>query len=135
MLLQDFQTQFTTKVKKGKFTHLKWCSSKTINGVEYKKVSSGKVRFVAYGNIKGVVVAGKVNTNEQCLIPSVLYYNTKTNNYYVQVATTNTKIANQKFYINGVETDKATYQTMVKPSNHNSPVFRIKLENLLELGK
>ena len=134
MLLQEFQNQFQA-IKKGQFIKASWQSVKVVNGVEYKKVSNGVVRFVQYGNIKGVVVVGKVNVNEQCLIPSVLYYNTNTNNHYVQFATTNVKIKNQTFYINGVECDKATYEMVVKPNNHsNSPVFRVKLENLISLG-
>ena len=134
MLLQEFQNQFST-IKKGRFVKASWQSVKVVNGVEYKKVSNGVVRFVQYGNIKGVVVVGKVNVNEQCLIPSVLYYNTNTNNHYVQLSTTNVKVKNQTFYINGVECDKATYEMVIKPSNHsNSPVFRVKLENLISLG-
>lgn len=136
MLLQDFQNKFATEIKKGQFTKATWQSVKTDKqGNEYKKVSSGVVRFVQYGNIQGVVVVGKVNTNENCLIPNTLYFNAKTNNYLVQLGTTETK-AKSTYYCNGVEIDKATYEMANPPRNNPtpSPVFRVKLENLLELG-
>ena len=135
MLLQTFQNKCSNEVKKGRFTKATWQSIKVINGDEYKKVSQGVVRFVAYGHIKGVSVVGKVNTNEQCVIPNILYFNTNTNNYLVQMAKTKNK-AHCKYYINGNEVDKATFEQ----GNHQrkvsqpSPIFRIKLENLLALG-
>ena len=135
MLLQDFQNKYNQEIKKGQFTKAKWQSVKVINGIEYKKVSQGVVRFVQYAHIQGVVVVGKVNVNEQCLIPNTLYYNAKTQNYLVQLATTETK-PHCQYYINGVETDKATYELGNPPRQNSqaSPVFRVKLENLLELG-
>ena len=135
MLLQDFQNKFQNEIKKGQFTKATWQSVSIKNGVEYKKVSKGVVRFVQYGHISGVVVVGKVNVNEQCLIPNTLYYNSKTNNYLVQLATTEIK-PQREYYINGVMVDKATFEQQNPPKNNNqaSPVFRVKLENLLELG-
>lgn len=135
MQLQDFQTKYANEIKKGQFTKATWQSVKAIGGVEYKKVSNGVVRFVQYAHIKGVVVVGKVNVNEQCLIPNTLYYNAKTQNYLVQLATTETK-PHCRYYINGVEVDKATYELGNPPRQNSqaSPVFRVKLENLLELG-
>ena len=135
MLLQDFQNKYANEIKKGQFTKAKWQSVKVINGNEYKKVSQGVVRFVQYAHIKGVVVVGKVNTNENCLIPNTLYYNAKTNNYLVQLATTETK-PHCTYYINGVEVDKATFEQDNPPRQNSqaSPVFRVKLENLLALG-
>jgi len=135
MLLQDFQNKYNQEIKKGQFTKAKWQSVKVIKGVEYKKVSQGVVRFVQYAHIKGVVVVGKVNVNENCLIPNTLYYNANTNNYLVQLATTETK-PHCTYYINGVEVDKATFEQGNPPrqNSQESPVFRVKLENLLELG-
>ena len=135
MLLQEFQNKFDNEIVKGQFVNAVWCSEKKVKGVVCRKVSYGVIRFVKYGNIKGVKVVGKVNVNEQCVIPNTLYYNTNTKNYYVQLATTNALVQKQEFFINGVECDKETYQTLVKPSDHSqSPVFRVKLENLLSLG-
>ena len=135
MLLQEFQTKYANEIKKGQFTKATWQSVKVIGGVEYKKVSNGVVRFVQYAHIQGVVVVGKVNVNEQCLIPNTLYFNAKTNNYLVQLATTETK-PHCRYYVNGVEVDKATFELGNPPRQNSqaSPVFRVKLENLLELG-
>ena len=134
MKLNEFKTKFST-IKKGQFVKAKWQSIKEVKGVEYKKVSQGVVRFVEYGHIKGVVVVGKVNTNEDCIISNTLFENTKTNNYLVQMATTKVK-SHCKYYINGNEVDKATYELGNPPrqSGQDRVVFRVKLENLLELG-
>ena len=134
MKLNEFQTKFS-KITKGQFVKAKWQSVKDIKGIEYKKVSQGVVRFVQYGHIKGVVVVGKVNTNENCVIPNTLYSNAKTNNYLVQMATTKVK-PKRTYYINGQEVDKATFELGNPPRNNSqeSVVFRVKLENLLELG-
>ena len=136
MLVNDFQTKFANEIKKGEFVKASWKSEKVINGDLYEKVSNGVVRFVKYGNINGVQVKGKTNPNEQVIIPNVLFHNTNTNNYLVQMATTNVK-AKCTYKINGVEVDKATYETMVKPRQNNGEtiVFRVKVENLLSLGE
>lgn len=135
MTLKDFQDKYNSIIVKGQFTKATWQSTKTIKGVEYKKISKGVVRFVEYGHIKNVVVVGKVNVNEECLIPNTLYHNTNTNNYLVQLSTTDVK-PSRKYYINGVEVDKATYELGNPPRQNSqaSPVFRVKLENLLEIG-
>lgn len=136
MLLSQFQSKFASEIKKGQFVKASWQSVKSIDGVEVKKVSEGVVRFVQYAHISGVQVVGKVNPNEQCLIPNTLYFNAKTQNYLVQLATTETK-PHCKYYVNGVEVDKDTYEGIAKPksSSHDSPVFRVKLENLISIGE
>lgn len=135
MLLQEFQNKYQNEIKKGQFTKATWQSVKMIKGAEYKKISNGVVRFVQYSHIKNVVVVGKVNVNEECLIPNTLYHNTNTNNYLVQLATTDVK-PHCSYYINGVECDKTTFELNNPPRQNSqaSPVFRVKLENLLELG-
>lgn len=134
MLLQDFLNNYNT-IKKGQFTKATWQSVKVIEGIECKKISSGVIRLVKYANIKNVVVAGKVNTNEQCLITNILYYNAKTQNYLVQLATTEVK-PHCKYYLNGVEVSKEEFEKINPPKQHlqQNPVFRVKLENLLEIG-
>lgn len=135
MLLQNFKNKYENEIKKGQFTSAKWQSVKVDKeGNEYKKVSNGVVRLVQYSHIKGVEVKGKVNPNEEVIIPNTLYFNAKTNNYLVQLATTETK-AKSTYYLNGQEIDKETYELANPPRQGNpSPVFRVKLENLLELG-
>lgn len=131
MTIKELQEQLKT-IKKGVFTRAKWQSVKG----EYTKVSTGKVRLVKYANIKGVQVKGKANANDNAIIDNVLYYNANTNNYLVQLAKTNTK-AKVIYYHNGKEITKAEYDANVKQSayKNDSPIFRVKLENLLALGK
>ena len=101
------------------------------------KVSNGVVRLVKYANIKGVSVKGKENVNETCLIENTLYHNAKSNSYLVQLATTTIK-PKVEYFVNGVSVDKQTYDLNAKTkpttSFENRVVFRVKLENLLELG-
>ena len=122
---------FLKNYHNGSFVKAIWRSEKMINGVKCEKVSNGVVRFVKYANIKGVVVKG-VNNGETSIIPNILYQ-TSNGSELVQMATTNVK-AHSNYKVNGVEVDKATYETYVKPSNGARVVFRVKLENLLKLG-
>lgn len=130
MLLKDFQTKLNG-LKKGKYLKATWKSEKVVNGNNCEKVSNGVVRFVRYGNIKGVVVKG-VSNGESVVIKDILY-KASNGNLLVQFAKTNVK-AKSTYKINGNVVDKNTYETMVKPSNNNSPIFRVKLENLISLG-
>ena len=130
MLLKDLQNKLNS-IKKGTFVKATWKSEKIVNGKKCEKVSNGVVRFVKYGNIKGVVVKG-VNKNESSIIPNVLYQSGN-GSMLVQFAKTKIK-AKSTYQINGVSVDKNTYETMVKPNNNNSPIFRVKLENLISLG-
>ena len=134
MTLQQFQTTFSTIIKKGQFTKAKWQSAKQVNGVEYKKVSQGVVRFVQYAHIKGVQPQGKANPNDNAIIPSALYHNANTGSWLVQMATTNVR-AKCKYFVNGNEVDKATFEQGVPPrQSAPTTIFRVKLENLLEVG-
>lgn len=67
MLLKDFQTKLNG-IKKGKFIKATWKSEKSVNGDTYEKISNGVVRFVKYGNIKGVVVKGNSNSNGNSVV-------------------------------------------------------------------
>lgn len=130
MTIQELQNKIKN-IRKGTFTKATWKSEKMVNGVQCEKISNGVVRFVKYGNIKGVVVKG-VNNGENAIIENTLYQTSK-GSLLVQMATTKIK-AHSTYKINGVEVDKATYETMVKPSNGARVVFRVKLENLISLG-
>lgn len=131
MLLQDFQNKMKT-IKKGKFVKATWRSEKIVNGKTYEKVSNGVVRFVKYGNIKGVVVKG-ANNGDKAIIPNTLFQ-TSNGNLLVQMATTKIK-TKCTYKVNGVEIDKTEYDNNVKSyGNGAKVVFRVKLENLLSLG-
>lgn len=125
---------------KGSFIPAKWKSEKVINGVLCVKVSQGVVRFCDYENMaktkakrqQGMVA--KASNGSKTIIKDMVY---QANNGSVLVSMKTTIIKPKSTYqINGQMVDKATYETMVKPSAYNdSGVFTIKLENLLELGK
>lgn len=135
MKTQELEQMFKNQqLKKGQFTKAKWQSITIKKGVEYKKVSQGVIRFVKYSHIKGVIVKGQINVNEQCLMSDTIYHNSNTNTDYVQLARTNHK-AKSTYYINGVEVDKATFEQGNPPRQGTpSPIFRVKMENLLEVG-
>lgn len=134
MKLKDFQDKIST-IKRGTFTKAEWQSVKEVNGSTYAKVSKGVVRFVQYAHIKGVVAKGQGNPNESAIVPSALYHNSNTGSYLVQMATTKVK-AKTKYFINGQEVSKATFETGVPPkaSSGERPIFRVKLDNLISLG-
>lgn len=131
---QELENVIKNKVVRGQFTKATWQSVKDVKGDEYRKVSKGVVRFVRYGSIKGAVVKGQQNPNEKCLIPNALYENANTGNSLVQFATTNVK-PKVTYYVNGSEVDKDTFEKGC-PSRKSgpAPVFRVKAENVLELG-
>ncbi len=132
MLVNELAIKLS-EMKKGTFQKATWKSEKYVNGKKYEKISNGVVRFVKYGNIKGVVVKG-VNNGESQIIPNVLYQS-KNGNLLVQMATTKAK-THSTYKINGVEVDKATYENDIPNSNNGARiVFRVKLENLISLGK
>ena len=78
-------------------------------------------------------MVARANNGGNVIIKDILYQ-AKNGSMLVSLKTTNHK-AHSTYKINGVEVDKATYETMVKPSAYNdSGVFTIKLENLISLG-
>ena len=131
MTQQELQN-YLNNYRKGAFVKATWKSEKVVNGAKCEKVSNGVVRFVKYGNIKGVVVKG-VNNGDKAIIENTLYQTSK-GNLLVQMATTHIK-AKSTYMVNGAMVDKATYETYVKPNgNGDRVVFRVKLENLISLG-
>lgn len=139
MLLSEFLTKING-YRKGSFISAKWKSEKDINGVKCVKVSNGVVRFVDYENMKTTKakrqqgMVARASNGSKTIIKDMVY---QANNGSVLVSMKTTIIKPKSTYqINGQMVDKATYETMVKPSSYNdSGVFTIKLENLLELGK
>lgn len=81
------------------------------------------------------MVARATNNNGSKTILKDIVYQASNGNVLVSMKTTIIK-PKSTYQINGQMVDKATYETMVKPSAYNdSGVFTIKLENLLKLGK
>lgn len=132
-------------VKKGVFLHGAWKSEKEVEGVNYTKVSNGRVKFAKYRNLKVVIAKqsekadnGEVEkpkaNNKEWIITDVLFKNTKTGNLLVQLCTTGAR-ARCKYYANGIEITKSEYESVIKPQNNGEvpPVFSVKLENLIEI--
>lgn len=141
MTKEQFTNYEETEMVKGQFTKAKWQSVKTIDLDTYAKVSNGVVRFVAYENISSVEVKGQANGNEKHE-SQFLIHNDKTNRDYVQMATTNVK-PQVTYYRNGVEITKDEYEMAIPPRKPRldangqpmaTPIFRVFVENLLEIG-
>ena len=140
MTVQELKTLFANKtLKLGRFYTLVYAD--TTNG--YTKTTTTKVRFVNYYNIKSVKAAGKTpkanpNSNYQVIIPHVLTYNTHTQNYLLQCATT-PKCKVKRIYQdpNGNEIDKATYELAVPPKKQYGKIeeyFSKNLQAVISLG-
>ena len=141
MTFQECKNLFDTKtLKMGRYYTMVYSS--TENG--YTKTTTTKVRFVNYYNIKSVKAAGKVpnpqatpNPSIQVIIPHVLTYNSNTQNYLLQCATTpNGKAKSVYQDPNGNEIDKATYEMAVPPKKHGKveEIFRKKLQDIISIG-
>jgi hypothetical protein len=127
---------------KGAWVKATWKSEKIVNGVKCEKVSNGVIRFVDYENMRttkikrlqqqasGMVVAKR--NNGKSIIKDLLI---QANNGNLLVVAKTTHIKPKSTYkLNGMVVDKATYETMVKPTFNDSGTFTIKLENLLSIG-
>ena len=133
MTLAQVQSQMAT-IQKGRITKVHY---QTIKG-DYAKETKTLVRFVKYGNIKGVQVKGQVNQNEtKDQTNEFIIFNAKTNKHYLQMATTKTKAKAQvKYYYQGKEITKAEYE-MANPSRPNTQplvVFRKDIADIISIG-
>lgn len=120
------------KIKKGQITKVKY---QTINGA-YSKETETTIRFVEYSHINGVNAKGKVNPNESYDNYGVIY-NKNTNQFYLQMATINgNHTPKVKYYYQGQEIDKATYDTAnpKKPSSQPLIIFRKNIKDIISLG-
>lgn len=118
------------KIKKGQITKVHYLTTKGA----YSKETETTIRLVEYSHIKGVVAKGKTNPNETYDKYGVIH-NSNTNQDYLQMATISTNHKPKvKYFHNGVEIDKATYD-MANPSKpFNSPVFRKNIKDIISLG-
>jgi len=154
MELGQFEALLAQKaVKKGCFTSIIWQSDVTLRAAykdsyDIKKVTQGVARLgVNYGHIKEIRERG---TEPQSL-PYGAWKKGKENiiiehngGYQLRMTKTNNfrhkgKVA---YYLNGVEIAKDKLQEMnvVVPSywdrgGHETPVFNVKLENVLKIGR
>lgn len=133
MTLEKVQS-IMAKVQKGRITPIHY---QTIKG-DYTKETQTRVRFVPYANIKGVEVKGKSNPNEtKDSTNEFIIYNSKTNKYYLQIATIKTKgKAKVKYYYQGKEITKAEYDLANPPRPNTQPlvVFRKDIADIISIG-
>lgn len=108
------------------------------NGYYFIKTYVGRLASYASVSGKSTNEIKQVNGRET-IIPNVLYYYASTNNYLLMVATTKCNKHHSKttyFDNNGNEISKSEYE-MVNPtkksSPFNSPVFNIKLSELIAI--
>lgn len=138
MTIQELQNK---NLKKGKFHSAKWKSEKIVNGVKCEKISKGVVQIAKYSNIAVVKAKKSVSQtqaqtpkqdNNQWIIEDLLSYNEKTGNYLVRFMKTKVR-PHCEYKLNGVVVDKDQYETLVKPHTNDSPIFQVKLENLIDI--
>ena len=131
MTIQEL-TKALSKIKKGAMTKVCY---KTTKG-NYSKETETIVRFVQDSHIKGVQAKGKTNPNESVDNLGIIF-NKNTNKFYLQMATIKTKTkAKVKYYLNGVEIDKASYELANPPRPNTQPliVFRKDINDIISLG-
>ena len=130
MTLKDTMNKLNT-IKCGRITKIHYV---TIKG-DYTKETETCVRFVDYAHIKGVTPKGKPNANDNHIIKNMLIFNKNTHQYYLQCATINgNHKAHVKYFYQGKEIDKATYESANPSKPFNSPVFRKNINDIVSIG-
>ena len=133
MTLTQVQAKMAT-IQKGRITPVHYITTKG----DYTKETQTLVRFVKYANIKGVQAKGQVNPNEtKDQTNEFIIFNSKTNKYYLQMATTNTKAkAKVQYFYNGKPITKAEYDLANPPRPNAQPlvVFRKDIADIISIG-
>ena len=132
MTLQEITSKIKT-IKKGVMVKVHYI---TVKG-DYTKETQSTIRFVKYANIKGVQAKNQGNANESHIVENMLIYNQNTKQYYLQMATINTNYkAKVKYYYQGQEIDKATYDKANPSKSNTQPlvVFRKNIKDIISLG-
>lgn len=132
MTLQQVQMAIAN-LKKGRMVKVHY---QTIKG-DYRKETKTIVRFVEYSHIKGVVVKGKKNPNEKDIVPTFVIFNQNTGEYYLQMATIETKTKPTiDYYYKDQPITKANYDMANPPKPSNKPlvVFRKNIKDIISIG-
>lgn len=140
MTAKELEQMFQDKtLVKGRYYTIVY--ARTENG--YTKTTKTKVRFVNYYNIATIKAMGKTPTtqpsaNTQVIIPHILTYNTNTKNYLVHCyKTPNGKAKTTYQDQNGNTITQQEYEMVNPPKKtypNNSPVFQIKLHEIVSIG-
>ena len=119
------------EIKKGQFVKVHY-QTKSKNG--YVKDTETVIRFVQYGHINGVQVAGKPNPNEKHIINDILIYNSNTNQYYLQMAIANTsyKPVVKYFDNNQNEISKQAYE-LANPKKSYQNIVSVFRKNIVDI--
>lgn len=130
MTLQELQ-KAKANIKRGCFFPIRYETLK--NGLTKK--TKLIARFVQYSHINGVIPSGKKNENEQWQDTDIVF-NSNTQKFYLQFATTNTRAKAISTYYNGeIEITKEEYEQVNKPRKGDKPVvMRIAIENIRQIG-
>ena len=129
MTLQEMKIALAN-VRKGRMVKVHY---QTIKG-DYKKETKTIVRFVEYSHIKGVVVKGKPNPNENHVIPNMVVYNAKNGEYYLQMATIKTKYHQVSYSYQGQAITKQQYETANPSKPFNTPIFKKNIKDIISIG-
>lgn len=129
MTIQELHKALS-KIRKGAMVKVHYVTNKG----NYAKETETTIRFVEYSHINGVQAKGKVNPNESVDKYGVIF-NKNTNKFYLQMATIKTNHQpHVKYFLNGVEIDKNTYDQANPSRPFNSPVFRKDINDIISLG-
>lgn len=143
MKLENLTTQEIIEIlkttKKGCYHSL---TRKVVENNGYYTIKTYVIRFCSYAKVSGKEEnenSGNGNGNRITIIPNILYYNSKTENYLLMVCTTKRKANHCKVHYydnNGNEISKSEYEMVNPPKktyNNVSVVFQLKLKEIVEI--
>lgn len=138
MLLNELIEKLET-IKKGAFIHIEYKSEKELakkyGSPKLEKFTNGCYRLgMAYSNLGANknVVTGDLPWGQFVLNNYIIEHKGR---YYLRIYTTQHK-SHTKYFLNGVETDKATLEQEYNyKSSSPTLCFNVPIENILKLGR
>ena len=138
MLLNELIEKLET-IKKGAFIHIEYKSEKELakkyGSPKLEKFTNGCYRLgMAYSNLGANknVVTGDLPWGQFVLNNYIIEHKGR---YYLRIYTTQHK-SHTKYFLNGVETDKATLEQEYNyKSSGPTLCFNVPIENILKLGR
>lgn len=138
MLLNELIEKLET-IKKGTFIHIEYKSEKELakkyGSPKLEKFTNGCYRLgIAYSNLgpNKNVVTGDLPWGQFVLNNYIIEHKGR---YYLRIYTTHHK-SHSQYFLNGVETDKATLEQEYNyKSSSPTLCFVVPIENILKLGR
>lgn len=138
MKLNELITQLET-IKKGTFIHIEYKSEKELakkyGSPKLEKFTNGCYRLgMAYSNLGANknIVTGDLPWGQFVLNNYIIEHKGR---YYLRIYTTHHK-SHSQYFLNGVETDKATLEQEYNyKSSKPTLCFNVPVENILKLGR